>query len=213
MFGIGRSCERRSRGWPARSSHAVCSSALPKMLRFSFLVVTLKATIGEDGGQWVFPNCQFVPNPPKHSSTTITTNPSLRIRPIALVDVAVHPASPRRKQGHGNDRVWKAWKAKKPASHPSHTLWKSLRDSHIPTASTTGYVFSCHLNPNHRHRKGLVTDVSGPQRNGCTGTLTLQRMPQSQSEDSYANTQADIQGAVSLPGFRMEGFSAAESQT
>ena len=25
-----------------------------------------------------------------------------------------------------------------PASHPSHTLWKSLRDYHIPTASTAG---------------------------------------------------------------------------
>jgi hypothetical protein len=32
------------------------------------------------------------------------------------------------KAGHGNERVWKAMK---PASHPSHTLWKSLRDSHI----------------------------------------------------------------------------------
>ena len=77
-----------------------------------------------------------------------------------------------RKAGHGNDRAWKAWKAMVPASHPSHTLWKSLRDSHIPTALTTGYVFSCHLNSNHRHRKGLVTDVSGPQRNACPGTLT-----------------------------------------
>ena len=35
------------------------------------------------------------------------------------------------------------------------------------------YVFSCPLTPNHRHRKGLVTDVSGPQRNACPGTLTL----------------------------------------
>jgi hypothetical protein len=26
------------------------------------------------------------------------------------------------KAGHGNDRVWKAWKAKNPAFHPSHTL-------------------------------------------------------------------------------------------
>ncbi len=34
------------------------------------------------------------------------------------------------------------------------------------------YVFSCPLNSNHRHRKGLVTDVSGPQRNACPGTLT-----------------------------------------
>jgi hypothetical protein len=34
------------------------------------------------------------------------------------------------------------------------------------------YVFSCPLNWNRRHRKGLVTDVSGPQRNACPGTLT-----------------------------------------
>src|SRR5580704_412350 len=33
------------------------------------------------------------------------------------------------------------------------------------------YVFSSPLNSNHRHRKGLVTDVSGPQRNACPGTL------------------------------------------
>jgi hypothetical protein len=31
-----------------------------------------------------------------------------------------------KKQPNGNDRVRKAWKATKPASHPSHTLWKSL---------------------------------------------------------------------------------------
>jgi hypothetical protein len=42
------------------------------------------------------------------------------------------------KAGHGNERVWKAWKAKKPAFHPSHTPWKSLRDYHIPTAPTAG---------------------------------------------------------------------------
>jgi hypothetical protein len=57
----------------------------------------------------------------------------------------------------------------KPASH---TLWKSLRDYHIPTASTAGYMSSYPLKSNHRHRKGLVTDVSGPQRNACPGTLT-----------------------------------------
>jgi hypothetical protein len=32
------------------------------------------------------------------------------------------------KAGHGNDRVWEGWKAMRPASHPSHALWKSLRD-------------------------------------------------------------------------------------
>jgi hypothetical protein len=31
------------------------------------------------------------------------------------------------KASHGNDGVWKAWKAIKPAFHPSHTPWKSLR--------------------------------------------------------------------------------------
>jgi hypothetical protein len=36
------------------------------------------------------------------------------------------------KAGHGNDRVWKAWKAKNPAFQPSHTLWKSLRDYTFP---------------------------------------------------------------------------------
>jgi hypothetical protein len=88
------------------------------------------------------------------------------LRHVALSSFAA------RKAGHGNDRVWKAWKAMKPASHPSHTLWKSLRDSHIPTASTTGYMFPMPVNSTHRHRKGLVTDVSGPQRNACPGTLT-----------------------------------------
>lgn len=62
-----------------------------------------------------------------------------------------------------------------PASRPSHTLWKSLRDSHIPTASRLIYVFSGRLNSNHRHRKGLVTDVSGSERNACAGTLSPTR--------------------------------------
>jgi hypothetical protein len=61
-----------------------------------------------------------------------------------------------------------------PASHPSHTLWKSLRYSHITNGvDHCTYVFSCLLNSNHRHRKGLVTDVSGPQRNACPGTPSL----------------------------------------
>jgi hypothetical protein len=34
------------------------------------------------------------------------------------------------------------------------------------------YVFSRPINSNHRHRKGLVMDVSGPQRNVYPGTLT-----------------------------------------
>lgn len=35
---------------------------------------------------------------------------------------------PRQKAGYGNDRERKTWKAMKPASH---SLWKSLWDSHI----------------------------------------------------------------------------------
>src|ERR1700722_17863370 len=79
------------------------------------------------------------------------------------------------KAGHGND---KAWKAKKPAFHPSHTLWKSLRDYHIPTASTAG--ISAYLkmqnkerpNPRPLDHNGVVMEVAGPKCNGCSGTLT-----------------------------------------
>jgi hypothetical protein len=39
-----------------------------------------------------------------------------------------NPPAASARIGHGNDRVWKAWKAIKTASHP--------RDFHIPTAST-----------------------------------------------------------------------------
>ena len=38
------------------------------------------------------------------------------------------------------------------------------------------YVFSCPPHTNHSARKGLVTDVSGPQRNACPGTLTHQEL-------------------------------------
>jgi hypothetical protein len=61
---------------------------------------------------------------------------------ICAGGLAVHPAFAALKAGHGNERVWEGWKGMKPASHPSHTLWKSLRDSQIPTASTTGYMSS-----------------------------------------------------------------------
>src|ERR1700733_1496960 len=83
--------------------------------------------------------------------------------------IPVYPAFAARKAGHGNDRVWEAWKAMKPASHPSHSPWKSLRDSHIPTASTTIPISSNRQNQTLNRqlepllRKGLVTDVSGPR--------------------------------------------------
>jgi hypothetical protein len=41
------------------------------------------------------------------------------------------------KAGHGNDRVWKGGKPRIRLS-TLHNLWKSLRDYHIPTASTAG---------------------------------------------------------------------------
>src|SRR6202042_235560 len=113
-----------------------------------------------------------------HLSNTITTSNSLRVRLIGRCSCKIEHR-PGEEAGHGNDRVWKAWKAMKPASHPSRTLWKSLRDSHIPTASTTGFMSShAPFNSKSRHRKGLVTDVSGPQRNACPGTLTDVSGPQ-----------------------------------
>jgi hypothetical protein len=79
------------------------------------------------------------------------------------------------KAGHGSDRVWKAWKAKKPAFHPSHTLWKSLRDYHIPTASTAGIFQDARPRETESNAfglQGVVMEVPGPKCNGCSGTLT-----------------------------------------
>lgn len=46
------------------------------------------------------------------------------------------------KNSVGNAEEWKAWKTIKPVFHPSHSSWKSLRDSHIPNASTaTIYLY------------------------------------------------------------------------
>ena len=79
---------------------------------------------------------------------------------------------------HGNAGVWKAWKAIKPAFHPSHTPWKSLRG--FPHYH--GYGDDYHVsedrqsppktrNQSHSHRKGLVNHVPGLKRKGCPGTL------------------------------------------
>jgi hypothetical protein len=83
------------------------------------------------------------------------------------------PAFAARKAGRGNDRVWKAWKAMKHGFPPfPHYLENPFGIPHSHGRDDWIYVFSCLLNPNRRHRKGLVTDVSGPQRNACSGTLT-----------------------------------------
>jgi hypothetical protein len=84
----------------------------------------------------------------------------------------------RPKTSHGNDGVWKAWKAMMPAFHPSHTPWKSLRG--FPHYH--GYGDDYHVsedrqsppktrNQSHSHRKGLVNHVPGLKRKGCPGTL------------------------------------------
>jgi hypothetical protein len=67
----------------------------------------------------------------------------------------------------------------KPAFHPSHTPWKSLRG--FPHYH--GYGDDYHVsedrqsqpktrNQSHSHRKGLVNHVPGLKRKGCPGTLT-----------------------------------------
>jgi hypothetical protein len=70
----------------------------------------------------------------------------------------------------------------KPAFHPSHTPWKSLRG--FPHYH--GYDYDYHVsedrqsppetrNQSHSHRKGLVNHVPGLKRKGCPGTLTTAR--------------------------------------
>ena len=75
-----------------------------------------------------------------------------------------------RKAGHGNGR---AWKAMMPAIPPfPHSLEIPSGFPHSHGLDDRTYVFSSPLNSNHRHRKGLVTDVSVPQRNACPGAFT-----------------------------------------
>ena len=95
-----------------------------------------------------------------------------RVRQIALVDcISTHPAFAVRKAGHGNDRVWKGCEAGFPPF--PHSLEIPSGFPTFPRPRPTAYIsFSAPVNSNHRHRKGLLTDVSGPQRNACPGTLT-----------------------------------------
>jgi hypothetical protein len=83
------------------------------------------------------------------------------------------------KASHGNAGVWKAWKAIKPAFHPSHTPWKSLRGFPHYHGYDDGYHESEDRqsppktrNQSHSYRKGLVNHVPGLKRKGCPGTLT-----------------------------------------
>lgn len=41
----------------------------------------------------------------------------------------------------------------------------------FPRPRRLDICLSCAINSIHRHRKGFVTDVCGPQRNVCSGTL------------------------------------------
>src|ERR1700677_1167142 len=82
----------------------------------------------------------------------------------------------------GNDEEWKAWKTIKPVFHPFHSSWKSLRDSHIPNASTAGDILipdrawpAFTQNQSHFSRKGLVNHLSGLKRKQCPASLTSAR--------------------------------------
>ena len=67
----------------------------------------------------------------------------------------------------------------KPAFHPSHTPWKSLRGFPHSHGFDDGYhLFEDRQSPprtrnqSQSHRKGLVNHVPGLKRKGCPGTLT-----------------------------------------
>jgi len=86
------------------------------------------------------------------------------------------------KAGHGNDRIWKVWKAKKPAFHPSHIPWKSLLGFPHSHGLDCGHVSKVNHKRKARkpdlrlfHRKGLVTDVPGPKCNERSSTLIPQQ--------------------------------------
>ena len=75
----------------------------------------------------------------------------------------------RRRAGHGNDSVWKAWM---PASHSSHTFGNRFGILTFPRPRRLDICLLMLLKPKHRLCKGLVTDVSGQKRNAGPSTLT-----------------------------------------
>ncbi len=96
---------------------------------------------------------------------------------------------------HGSsEKVWKAWKAMMPASHPSHTLWKSVRGSTFPRPRRLDICLLMPLKPNHRLRKGLVTDASGPQRHTCPGALSLSVLSTSVTKQTGDTVTAERDG-------------------
>jgi hypothetical protein len=94
------------------------------------------------------------------------------------------------KAGHGNDRMWKGWKAMMPASHPSHTLWKSLRDYHIPTASTRRSVFRS----NDKSSLKTQLKVSPPRRprNECPPIEHLLSPAEGSGDGDFAATSVGV---------------------
>jgi hypothetical protein len=56
----------------------------------------------------------------------ITISVSWRVRRMALVRGALSSIA-ERKTSHGNDRVWKAWKAMMPASHPCMFAFRGVK--------------------------------------------------------------------------------------
>ena len=77
-----------------------------------------------------------------------------------------------RKAGHGNGRAWKAMMPAIPPFPHSLEIPFGIATLPRPLRLDICLLFSCPLNSNYRHRKGLVTDVSVPQRNACPGTFT-----------------------------------------
>lgn len=61
------------------------------------------------------------------------------------------------------------------------------------------YVFSCPRHSNHRHRKGLITDVLGPQRKACPNTLT-----RAESEPPKDGTRIAISRTLTAAGLAGE---------
>lgn len=85
-------------------------------------------------------------------------------------DISVCPAFAARKAGHGQ-RV-ESMESHETGFPPSTLFGNPFGIPTFPGLDDGIYVFSALSARTIRHRKGLVTDVSGPQRNACPGTLT-----------------------------------------
>jgi hypothetical protein len=75
-----------------------------------------------------------------------------------------HKTETEKQQSCGNAGAVESLENQPQVFHPSHRPWKSLRDSHIPTAPATNPIYLCKPNPDGRGASPLAYELKSSCR-------------------------------------------------